>query len=160
MTGRGTGLATAALDENGEISVDITISPTFVLTSRGRAKKDFVAVPMRQKRIRYRHVPCRLIDFALPITLEDGTCTRQDFGGQVLPANVLNVSDYRVTARELGIDENEYINALYKVNVRTRDEIEVSAALLSNIVNMLCVRVTMSGSQKNSSWSGLTSFHR
>lgn len=71
----------------------------------------------------------------MPITLEDGTVLGKIIGGQVLPERP-HIADYKATARELGIDENKYINALYKVSVREREEIEASAALLSNAVNM------------------------
>lgn len=36
----------------------------------------------------------------------------------------------------MNIDEDEYIKALHKVNVRTRTEIEASAQLLGDVINM------------------------
>ena len=42
---------------------------------------------------------------------------------------------FRATARELGIDEDAYIDALRKVNVRTTEEIKAAANLLATIVN-------------------------
>lgn len=133
---RGTGLATAALDENGEYIGGYYNFTEFCFDLTRKSKEGLRRCVECDKK-GYGIYMCHagLIDFALPITLEDGTVLGKIFGGQVLPERP-NVSDYSVTARELGIDENEYINALYKVNVRTRDEIEASAALLSNIVNM------------------------
>jgi signal transduction histidine kinase/ligand-binding sensor protein/ActR/RegA family two-component response regulator len=76
-----------------------------------------------------------LVDFAAPITLEDGTLLGNILGGQVLPVKP-DEERYRATARELGIDEDAYIKALRKVNIRTQAEIKASANLLSNVVNM------------------------
>jgi len=76
-----------------------------------------------------------LVDFAAPITLEDGTVLGNIVGGQVLPERP-DEDKFRETARELDIDEDTYIRALRKVNVRTSSEIHASAALLSNVINM------------------------
>ena len=63
--------------------------------------------------------PCHagLVDFGIPITLEDGTVLGSIIGGQVLPENP-DEEKFRQTARELGIDEDKYIKALKKVNVK------------------------------------------
>ena len=42
---------------------------------------------------------------------------------------------FRATARELGINEEKYIQALHKVNVRTKDQIDASAELLGLVIN-------------------------
>ena len=76
-----------------------------------------------------------LVDFAIPITLTDGTELGSVIGGQVLPENP-DEEKFRAVARELLIDEDEYIEALHKVNVRTRDEIHASANLLGDVINM------------------------
>lgn len=76
-----------------------------------------------------------LVDFGIPITLSDGTVLGSVIGGQVLPENP-DDNTFRATARELGIDEDKYIEALHKVNVKTRDEIEASANLLGDVINM------------------------
>jgi len=76
-----------------------------------------------------------LVDFAAPITLEDGTLLGNIVGGQVLPEQP-DENRFRATARELGIDEDAYIAALHKVNVRTPEEIRASADLLANVVNL------------------------
>ena len=47
-----------------------------------------------------------------------------------------NEDAFRKTARELGIDEDSYIKALKKVNVKTRKEIDASANLLGDVINM------------------------
>lgn len=81
--------------------------------------------------------PCHagLVDFGIPITLDDGTVLGSFIGGQVLPENP-DEEKFRRTARELGIDEDKYIAALHKVNVKTPKEIEASANLLGDVINM------------------------
>lgn len=76
-----------------------------------------------------------LVDFGMPITLKDGTFLGSVIGGQVLPENP-DDEKFRATARELGIDEDEYIEALHKVNVRTKEQIESAAILLGDVINM------------------------
>lgn len=75
-----------------------------------------------------------LVDFAVPITLEDGRVLGNLLGGQVLPQDP-DEAKFRATARELEIDEEVYLAALRDVNVRTPEEIEAAAHLLANIVN-------------------------
>ena len=81
--------------------------------------------------------PCHagLVDFGIPITLNDGTVLGSIIGGQVLPEHP-NEDTFRHTARELGIDEDSYIKALKKVNVKSRKEIDASANLLGDVINM------------------------
>lgn len=76
-----------------------------------------------------------LVDFSIPITLNDGTVLGSVIGGQVLP-KAPNEEKFRECAREFGIDEDKYIDALNKVNVKTQKQIECSANLLGNVINM------------------------
>lgn len=81
--------------------------------------------------------PCHagLVDFGIPITLDDGTVLGSIIGGQVLPENP-DDEKFRQVARELSIDEDKYIEALHKVNVKTQEQIESSANLLGDVINM------------------------
>ena len=81
--------------------------------------------------------PCHagLVDFGIPITLPDGTVIGNIIGGQVLPEHP-DDEKFRETAKELGIDEEKYIAALHKVSVKTREEIDASANLLGDVINM------------------------
>ncbi len=81
--------------------------------------------------------PCHagLIDFGIPITLDDGTVLGSVIGGQVLPEHP-DEDKFRQTARELKINEETYIEALKKVNVKTREEIDAAANLLGDVINM------------------------
>ena len=86
-----------------------------------------------------------LVDSSMAITLEDGTVLGSILGGQVLPEKP-DEAKYRATARELGIDEDVYIEALHKVNVRTPRQIKAAAKLLGDVVNMF-VRTSWNSSQ-------------
>lgn len=76
-----------------------------------------------------------LVDFGIPITLKDGTVLGSVIGGQVLPEHP-DEEAFRQKARDMGINEDAYIEALHKVNVRTREEIEASANLLCDVITM------------------------
>ena len=60
-----------------------------------------------------------LVDFGIPITLDDGTVLGSVIGGQVLPEHP-DDDAFRKTAGELGIDAEAYVRALHKVNVKRR----------------------------------------
>ena len=64
-----------------------------------------------------------LVDFGIPIVLNDGTVLGSIIGGQVLPEQP-DENKFRETAKELGISPDQYIRALNKVTVKTREEIE------------------------------------
>ena len=76
-----------------------------------------------------------LVDFGIPITLNDGTVLGSVIGGQVLPENP-DDEKFRAVARELDINEDVYIDALHKVSIKTREQIEASANLLGDVINM------------------------
>ena len=57
-------------------------------------------------------------------------------GGQILP-EAPDEEAFRKTARELGIDEDEYIAALNKVTISSEKKIRAAANLLELIVNQL-----------------------
>ncbi len=76
-----------------------------------------------------------LVDFGIPITLNDGTVLGSVIGGQVLPEEP-DEEKFRRTAIELKIDPDRYIDALHRVNVKTRKQIEASAKLLGDVINM------------------------
>ena len=76
-----------------------------------------------------------LMDFGIPITLNDGTVLGNVIGGQILPENP-DDDKFRSVARELGINEDAYIEALHKVGVKSIEQIEASAQLLGDVINM------------------------
>lgn len=131
-----TGLATVAVDADGKYISDCYNFTEFCIDlTRGSVEgKKRCEQCDREGHGVY---PCHagLVDFGIPITLEDGTVLGSIIGGQVLPENP-DEEKFRQTARELGIDEDKYIKALKKVNVKTKEQIDASAELLGDVINM------------------------
>ncbi|MBQ4282909.1 MAG: PocR ligand-binding domain-containing protein [Lachnospira sp.] len=133
---RSTGLATVAVGADGQyISGCYNFTDFCIKLTRGcpEGKRRCEQCDRDGKGVYSCHAG--LVDFAIPITLADGTVLGSVIGGQVLPENP-NEEAFRRTARELGINEDTYIAALNKVSVKTRDEIEASASLLGDVINM------------------------
>lgn len=133
---KSTGLATVAVGGDGEyISECYNFTDFCIKLTRG--SKEGCARCEKCDREGKGVYSCHagLVDFGIPITLNDGTVLGSVIGGQVLPENP-DDEKFRQTARELGINEDTYIEALHKVNVRTREEIEASANLLGDVINM------------------------
>lgn len=76
-----------------------------------------------------------LMDFSVDI-LVNGEKVGAIIGGQTLPCQP-DEEKFRETAKELGIDPDEYIAALRKVTISTEQRIRSAAALLGEIVNQL-----------------------
>lgn len=131
-----TGLATVAVgDDGGYISDCYNFTDFCIKLTRGSTEgRKRCEKNDREGEGVY---PCHagLVDFGIPITLDDGTVLGSVIGGQVLPENP-DEEKFRQTARELGIDEEEYIRALHEVNVKTKTEIDASARLLGDVINM------------------------
>lgn len=131
-----TGLATVAVGSDGEyISECYNFTDFCIKLTRGSAEgcKRCEKNDREGKGVYSCHAG--LVDFGIPITLDDGTVLGSVIGGQVLPEQP-DEERFRQTARDLGIDEEEYIRALHKVNVKTRAQIEASANLLGDVINM------------------------
>ena len=147
-----TGLATVAVGADGKYISDCYNFTEFCIDlTRGSAEgKKRCEQCDREGHGVY---PCHagLVDFGIPITLEDGTVLGSIIGGQVLPENP-DEEKFRQTARELGIDEDKYIKALKKVNVKTKEQIDASANLLGDVINMF-VRASYAN-QKNENLVG------
>lgn len=133
---KSTGLATVAVGADGEyISECYNFTDFCIKLTRGSKEGCRRCVKNDQEGKGVYSCHAGLIDFGIPITLEDGTVLGSVIGGQVLPENP-DEDKFRATARELGINEDAYINALHQVKVKTRDEIEASANLLGDVINM------------------------
>lgn len=76
-----------------------------------------------------------LMDFAADIIV-NGEKVGAIIGGQVLP-KAPDYDKFREIARELGINEHEYIAALDQVPIRSEKMIRASAEMLSSVVNQL-----------------------
>ena len=131
-----TGLATVAVGSDGEyISECYNFTDFCIKLTRGSEEgcKRCEKNDREGKGVYSCHAG--LVDFGIPITLDDGTVLGSVIGGQVLPEQP-DEERFRQTARDLGSDEEEYIRALHKVNVKTRAQIEASANLLGDVINM------------------------
>lgn len=131
-----TGLATVAVGADGEYISDCYNFTNFCINlTRGteEGKRRCEKCDREGKGV----YPCHagLVDFGIPITLKDGTVLGSVIGGQVLPEQP-DIEKFRKTAVEIGVDPDKYVEALSKVNVRTKDEIESSAVLLGDVINM------------------------
>jgi len=76
-----------------------------------------------------------LMDFSADIIVE-GEKVGAVIGGQVLP-NPPDEGHFRAIARELGINENDYLKALAKVPVRSEKMIRSAAQMLGRVINQL-----------------------
>uniref|UniRef100_UPI0040567907 PocR ligand-binding domain-containing protein n=1 Tax=Agathobacter sp. TaxID=2021311 RepID=UPI0040567907 len=133
---KSTGLATVAVGEDGKyISGCYNFTDFCIKLTRGCEKGRERCEKCDQEGTGIYSCHAGLIDFAIPIALNDGTVLGSIIGGQVLSEHP-EEADFRKTARELGIDEDTYIHALQKVTVKTREEIEASAQLLGDVINM------------------------
>lgn len=131
-----TGLATVAVGADGEyISECYNFTDFCIKLTRGSAEGCRRCEKCDQEGQGVYSCHAGLVDFGIPITLDDGTVLGSVIGGQVLPENP-DDEVFRKTARELGINEDAYIEALHRVNVKTREEIEASATLLGDVINV------------------------
>jgi ligand-binding sensor protein len=76
-----------------------------------------------------------LIDFAAPIMLE-GRLMGTILGGQIL-ADSPNEEKYRKIANEIGVNEDEYVDAVGKIPILTKRRIEAAANVLYDVANNL-----------------------
>lgn len=74
-----------------------------------------------------------LMDLSVDLTI-NGEKIGAVLGGQVLQSEP-DEEAFRKVAREIGVDEEEYIEALRKVNVRPREVIQASVDTLSDMMN-------------------------
>lgn len=74
-----------------------------------------------------------LMNFGIPIKLE-GKCLATVFGGKILTTPP-DEKHFRQLAKDLNVDENEYLSAIKKVRVTSAEEFETLAKSLSLIVN-------------------------
>lgn len=133
---KSTGLATVAVGADGKyISECYNFTDFCIKYTRGCPEGRQRCEKCDREGKGVYHCHAGLMDFGIPITLSDGTVLGSIIGGQVLPENP-DEEKFRSTARELGINEDAYIEALKKVNVRTKDEIEAAAVLLGDVINM------------------------
>ena len=114
---KSTGLATVAVGDDGKyISECYNFTDFCIKLTRGsnEGRRRCEKCDREGKGV----YPCHagLIDFGIPITLDDGTVLGSVIGGQVLPEHP-DEDKFRKVADEIGVDQDKYIEALGKVNV-------------------------------------------
>ncbi len=131
-----TGLATVAVGDDGQyISECYNFTDFCIKLTRGSQEGCRRCVKCDQEGKGVYECHAGLVDFGIPISLEDGTVLGSIIGGQVLPEHP-DEEKFRGVAREIGVDEDAYIEALRKVTVKTKEQIDASANLLGDVINM------------------------
>ncbi len=131
-----TGLATVAVGDDGQyISECYNFTDFCIKLTRGSQEGCRRCVKCDQEGKGVYECHAGLVDFGIPITLEDGTVLGSVIGGQVLPQDP-DEDKFRRVAREIGVDEEQYIEALRKVTIKTKEQIDASANLLGDVINM------------------------
>lgn len=129
-----TGLATVAVGTDGKyISQCYNFTDFCIKLTRGSSEGCARCEKCDREGQGVYHCHAGLIDFGIPLEV-DGIKVGSVIGGQVLPAEP-DEEKFRQVAREIGVNEEQYIEALHKVNVRTEEAINASAALLGQVLN-------------------------
>jgi ligand-binding sensor protein len=129
-----TGLATVAVGADGKYISDCYNFTDFCIKLT-RGSKEGCARCEKCDREGHGVYNCHagLVDFGIDLMV-NGEKVGSVIGGQVLPENPED-EKFRKVAREIGVDEDKYIEALHKVNVRSREAIKASAELLGQVLN-------------------------
>ncbi|MBE5964105.1 MAG: diguanylate cyclase [Lachnospira sp.] len=146
---KATGMATIAMDADGDyISGEIGFKDFCTKYTRGTKEglRRCVLCDSNYKGVYYCHAG--LMDFSFDIKLDDGTVLGKIIGGQILSSEP-NYDNFIRLADELGIDRNEYLNALKNIEIRSEEAIRASAYLLDRVVNLLVNSEYIKYTQKN-----------
>ncbi len=129
-----TGLATVAVGADGEYISDCYNFTDFCIKyTRGSEEGCRRCVKCDKEGKGVYHCHAGLIDFGIPLVV-NGETVGSVIGGQVLPKEP-DEEAFRKVAREIGVDEDQYIKALHKVPVKTETAIKASAELLGQVLN-------------------------
>ena len=129
-----TGLATVAVGNDGKyISECYNFTDFCIKLTRGSKEGCARCEKCDREGQGVYHCHAGLIDFGIPLVVE-GQTVGSVIGGQVLPEDP-DEEKFRQVAREIGVDEDRYISALHKVNVRSEAAIKASAELLGEVLN-------------------------
>lgn len=131
---KATGLATVAVGAEGEyISECYNFTDFCIKLTRGSKEGCARCEKCDREGKGIYHCHAGLIDFSIDLVVA-GQKMGAVIGGQVLP-EAPDEEEFRRVAREIGVNEDEYIAALKKVNVRTEEAIVASATLLGQVLN-------------------------
>jgi ligand-binding sensor protein len=129
-----TGLATVAVGTDGKYISDCYNFTDFCIKlTRGSKEGCRRCEKCDREGKGVYHCHAGLIDFGIDLTV-NGEKVGSVIGGQVLPEHP-DEDKFRQVAREIGVDEDKYIDALARVNVRTEESINASAELLGQVLN-------------------------
>lgn len=129
-----TGLATVAVGTDGKyISECYNFTDFCIKLTRGSVEGCARCEKCDREGQGVYHCHAGLIDFAIPLEV-DGIKVGSVIGGQVLPEEP-DEEKFRKVAREIGVNEDQYISALRKVNVRKEEAIRAAAELLGQVLN-------------------------
>lgn len=131
-----TGLATIGVDSNGEyFTKNINFTDFCIKYTRGSEEGCRRCQKCDAECTGTYYCHAGLMDFSRDIII-NGQKVGAIIGGQVLPKEP-DVDKFRAIAEELGINPEEYIEALQAVPVRSEKSIKAAAKLLGDIVNMI-----------------------
>ena len=129
-----TGLATVAVGSDGKyISQCYNFTDFCIKLTRGSKEGCRRCEKCDREGKGVYHCHAGLIDFGIDLMVA-GQKVGSVIGGQVLPENP-DEEKFRKVAREIGVDEEKYLEALSHVNVRTEEAINASANLLGQVLN-------------------------
>lgn len=131
---KATGLATVAVGADGKYISDCYNFTDFCSKmTRGSKEGLRRCVKCDQEGHGVYHCHAGLIDFATDLIM-NGEKVGSIVGGQVLPMPP-DDEGFRRIAREIGVNEEEYLAAVHKVNVRSEECIKAAAGLLGQCIN-------------------------
>lgn len=131
-----TGLATIAIDSKGEyFTKPINFTDFCIKYTRGTNEGLARCTKCDSECTGTYYCHAGLMDFSYDIVVK-GEKVGAIIGGQVLP-QAPDLDKFRAIAEELGVNPDDYINALQKVPIRTEKSIKASAKLLGDVVNMM-----------------------
>lgn len=131
-----TGLAAIAVDEEGNYITEGSNFTDFCMEYTRKSKEGCRrCVKCDNECTGTYFCHAGLMDFSNDIVV-DGVKLGAMIGGQVLPMEP-EEEKFREIARELGINEEAYIEALHKVPVRTEKSIRAAAEFLGIVVNQM-----------------------
>lgn len=129
-----TGLATVAVGSDGKyISQCYNFTDFCIKLTRGSKEGCARCEKCDREGKGVYHCHAGLVDFGIPLVV-DGQTVGSVIGGQVLPEDP-DEEKFRQVAREIDVNEDRYIEALHKVNVRSEEVINASAHLLGEVLN-------------------------
>ena len=131
---KATGLATVAVDADGKyISECYNFTDFCIKLTRGSEEGRRRCEQCDKEGKGVYHCHAGLVDFGIDLMI-NGEKVGSVIGGQVLPEHP-DKEKFAKVARELSIDEETYLKALDKVNVKTEEAIAASASLLGEVLN-------------------------